>query len=109
MPIKPQSLTAKQTKERKQAYDRAYDKQRGGGFSRGYGGKEWEATQRMVTLRDDYRCVTCGCDVCVKPKDYAVDHIVERDQGGSDDPSNLQTLCVRCHGKKTRAEHPKQP
>ncbi len=109
MPIKPQSLTAKQTKERKKAYDRAYDKQRGGGGSRGYSGKGWEATQRLVLSRDENRCAHCGCDVNVKPRDYAIDHIKEKDQGGSDDPSNLQTLCVRCHGRKTRYEHPKQP
>jgi len=30
-----------------------------------------------------------------------VDHIVPRSAGGTDDPTNLQTLCVRCHSRKT--------
>jgi len=101
VPIKPQSLTAKQTKER----TRQYDKQRGTASQRGYGGKGWEAAKQLVLARDEYRCLNCGCDVGIRPKDYAIDHIVERDQGGSDDASNLQTLCAKCHGKKTRAEH----
>ncbi|MFO8237528.1 MAG: HNH endonuclease signature motif containing protein [Prochlorococcaceae cyanobacterium] len=33
-----------------------------------------------------------------------MDHIVPRNQGGSDDLSNLQALCVRCNaGKRRRA------
>lgn len=29
------------------------------------------------------------------------DHIVPKTQGGTDDASNLQTLCERCHNVKT--------
>lgn len=29
------------------------------------------------------------------------DHIVRRTDGGTDEKSNIQTLCVRCNGKKT--------
>jgi 5-methylcytosine-specific restriction protein A len=33
-----------------------------------------------------------------------VDHIVPLRHGGTDDLTNLQTLCLRCHGRKTVAE-----
>lgn len=33
-----------------------------------------------------------------------VDHIVPREQGGSDQWSNLQALCHSCHSKKTATE-----
>ncbi|AKI27425.1 hypothetical protein [Moraxella phage Mcat9] len=32
------------------------------------------------------------------------DHIINRAQGGSDDLSNLQTLCKPCHKIKTQKE-----
>jgi len=31
----------------------------------------------------------------------ATDHILSKEQGGTDDESNLQTLCLRCHSVKT--------
>lgn len=33
---------------------------------------------------------------------FDIDHIIERCRGGSDDDSNLQALCLCCHGVKTR-------
>lgn len=32
------------------------------------------------------------------------DHIIRREDGGTDEPSNLQTLCQRCHSAKTATE-----
>ena len=34
------------------------------------------------------------------PGDH-VDHIIQRSAGGADAWSNLQTLCARCHSRKT--------
>jgi len=33
-----------------------------------------------------------------------VDHIVAKGDGGTDDPTNLQALCRRCHEEKTAKE-----
>jgi 5-methylcytosine-specific restriction protein A len=33
-----------------------------------------------------------------------VDHVVPREQGGSDDWANLQALCASCHSRKTALE-----
>lgn len=34
----------------------------------------------------------------------AVDHIINKAAGGSDDPSNLQAICDACHAEKTSRE-----
>lgn len=40
-------------------------------------------------------CEQCGCN-----EDLTIDHIKPRSKGGSDDPSNLRTLCRMCNSKK---------
>ena len=58
-------------------------------------GKRWQ-----VFERDGWRCVSCG-----KSADdgaiLEVDHILPRSKGGSDDISNLQTLCRECNVGKS--------
>lgn len=51
--------------------------------------------RRLVFERDAYRCVNCG-----SWESLVVDHIVALSNGGSDDESNLQTLCQPCNGSK---------
>ena len=64
------------------------------GYQRGinYG---FENTKAMVLNRDNYTCQCCKG----KHKDskLEVHHIVFRSQGGSDEESNLITLCHTCH------------
>jgi 5-methylcytosine-specific restriction endonuclease McrA len=61
----------------------------------------WDAARSQVLRRDGFRCQRCGRKR--SPRSLEVDHIVERVRGGAlRDPSNLQTLCRRCHARKTR-------
>lgn len=55
----------------------------------------FENTKAMVLNRDQYTCQCCKG----KHKDskLEVHHIVFRSQGGSDDETNLITLCSTCH------------
>ena len=55
----------------------------------------FENTKAMVLNRDNYTCQCCKG----KHKDskLEVHHIVYRSQGGSDEESNLITLCHTCH------------
>lgn len=62
-------------------------------------GHHWQILRRMVLERDGYKCSQCN-----SRRRLEVDHIVPVDDGGTDDPDNLQTLCRNCHIRKTRAE-----
>jgi 5-methylcytosine-specific restriction endonuclease McrA len=53
-----------------------------------------------VLTRARGRCECCGAHE--HQRALEVDHIVPRNQGGSDDLSNLQALCFRCNAGKRR-------
>jgi hypothetical protein len=59
--------------------------------------------RRSIMERDGYRCLDCGRNPRVDPSCILhVDHRIAVANGGSNDPSNLQTLCDWCNlGKKT--------
>ena len=64
------------------------------GYQRGtnYG---FENTKAMILNRDNYTCQCCKGRH--KDSKLEVHHIVFRSQGGSDEESNLITLCHTCH------------
>lgn len=79
-----------------------YDKsQRNKESKRIYDSKRWrEQVRPSVLVRDNYKCVSCG--YLGRSDELVVDHIVELRDGGSPyDKTNLQTLCHKCHNKKT--------
>lgn len=48
------------------------------------------------------------CQKCKKEfqkSALTVDHIIPKSQGGTNDLSNKQLLCVKCHRKKTMIDH----
>jgi ATP adenylyltransferase len=78
-------------------------------FLENRGTAPWRHRKKSVgyvsgTLRYDvlkaakFRCELCG--VSAEDKALEVDHIVPRNRGGSDDPSNLQALCYSCNAMK---------
>ncbi|WP_083199234.1 RecQ family ATP-dependent DNA helicase [Rhizobium sp. AC44/96] len=60
----------------------------------------WEDTRRLVLARDGFKCVSCSTKL--KSRDADVHHLLPRSMGGSDELSNLVTLCDGCHA----AHHP---
>jgi hypothetical protein len=50
---------------------------------------------RAIFDRDGWICQRCGSH-----QNLTVDHVVPRAKGGTDDPSNLQTLCGSCNSSK---------
>jgi len=77
-------------------------------YRRGYGGKGWDYSRRRIFIRDKYKCQDCGRTCTPGSADNRdrphCDHIVPLSQGGTDTDDNKQTLCGKCHGKKTRTE-----
>lgn len=80
------------------------ERSRPNAHQRGYCSKAWSQTRKAVLVRDNYQCRSCG-RVCSGKREAQVDHVIPKDQGGSDLPDNLQTLCISCHARKTLAEH----
>ncbi|MEG3991578.1 HNH endonuclease [Microcoleus sp. S28C3] len=56
-----------------------------------------------VLARDKWKCLSCGRSAPTDGVLLELDHIIPRSKGGSDDMSNLQTLCKKCNiGKSNR-------
>jgi 5-methylcytosine-specific restriction enzyme A len=51
-----------------------------------------------VFRRDSYTCRHCGSEGNVRTLE--ADHVIPFSWGGTDDPGNLQTLCLRCNRRK---------
>ena len=78
------------------------DLRRGSRHERGYG-KEWEKLRDQIMVRD------CGmCQPCKKAGRFtaarAVDHKINKANGGTDEEENLQAICNPCHEEKTAGE-----
>lgn len=55
--------------------------------------------RRQIMIRDDYTCQICG-KYMPDEVGLQIDHIIPVSKGGKTIPSNLQTLCSKCNGKK---------
>lgn len=63
----------------------------------------WRPLRQYVYHRDGGKCVYCGCSVELHK--CHCHHVLELQDGGSNHPTNLKTLCVPCH--KNRHPHMK--
>lgn len=57
---------------------------------------EWRELRNYILARDKHRCLRCDKRFRAKGK-LSVHHLIPRSNGGSNDPSNLVTLCHKCH------------
>ena len=56
----------------------------------------WDELRRDVLIRDDFKCQECDrSDITLH-----VHHVLSLSNGGSNNLSNLKTLCVNCHTRK---------
>ena len=92
--------------ERNKIYD---DTARSKESAKVYQSSKWKKLREKVLIRDGFQCVKCGKVVGIKPKDHAVDHVVElKDGGAAFDINNLELLCQSCHSTKTAEEKRKR-
>lgn len=66
----------------------------------GRGGRPWRRLKEKIHLRDNWTCQHCRRVTT----QLELDHIVNVAQGGTDDESNLQSLCPPCHKDKSLKE-----
>lgn len=66
------------------------------------GGRRWMATRERVALAHGYQCAECG--LAWRTHIDQIDHCIPREQGGSNDDSNLRPMCRTCHKAKTDKE-----
>ncbi|TGV80247.1 HNH endonuclease, partial [Mesorhizobium sp. M00.F.Ca.ET.149.01.1.1] len=57
----------------------------------------WSTIRQQVLKRDGYRCVSCGIEL--KSASADIHHLLPRSMGGTDELSNLITLCDGCHAR----------
>lgn len=62
--------------------------------------KQYRKMRVKALERDEYRCVECG-----KDEELHVHHKVHRENGGTNDLENLETLCKWCHAEKHKGEN----
>lgn len=77
---------------------REQDKDRGTANQRGYDAR-WRKL-RLMYLRAHPLCVVCARENRVTEA-TDVDHIIPKRDGGTDEESNLQSMCHSCHSRKT--------
>jgi 5-methylcytosine-specific restriction endonuclease McrA len=67
-----------------------------------YHTKVWQQLRKRVMIRDLYVCQIKlpGCTVLAS----VADHIVPREQGGTDLEDNLRAACARCHNARHNAD-----
>jgi 5-methylcytosine-specific restriction endonuclease McrA len=59
------------------------------------------ATRRQVRRRADNRCEYCGLPQDAVPvATFHIEHIIPKQHGGTDDPSNLALACFHCNQHK---------
>jgi ATP-dependent DNA helicase RecQ len=62
---------------------------------------DWRGISESILRRDKFKCVEC--ETPCNRDEADIHHLLSRSAGGSDEPSNLITLCDGCHA----AHHPK--
>ena len=81
---------------------RAWDHGGKSRHERGYG-HQWERIRKLVLQRDNRLCQPCLRKSRVTPA-AAVDHILAKAKGGTDELENLEAICRPCHLDKTMRE-----
>ncbi|BAZ40994.1 HNH endonuclease [Calothrix sp. NIES-4101] len=64
-----------------------------------------QAVRQYIFKRDRYQCQSCG--KVEQETQLSIDHITPLAGGGSNDMSNLHTLCLTCNQRKSDKADPR--
>ena len=81
---------------------KAWIRKEGKTTERGYGAA-WRKIRKLVIRRDSGLCQPCLKNNRVTEFN-AIDHIIPKAKGGTDELSNLQCICNECHKQKTSTQ-----
>ena len=70
--------------------------------ARGYG-TAWDRLRLTILKRDRHLCQPCNANGRTSAA-TSVDHITPKAKGGTDDPTNLQSICSECREAKDAAD-----
>ncbi len=76
------------------------DRARGTSTQRGYG-YHWRKIRDNFLAKNPWCIDPFGDHPSQRVAAHQVDHVIPRSNGGTNDESNLQSLCDHCHDKKT--------
>ena len=93
---------AKHKPEQKTGWDGFRKKHGSSRHKAGYGHK-WDKLRERILIRDRHLCQEC-LRLGIFTQAKHVDHILNKANGGTDDEHNLESLCRKCHQKKTNRE-----
>lgn len=68
-------------------------------------GRHLQRRNARIKLRDLYTCQECGRVT----DELEIDHIVPLSRQGTDDDSNVRSLCTDCHRRKSESERTGKP
>jgi 5-methylcytosine-specific restriction protein A len=81
-------------------YDRSgWDAHRPAANRWAYSGR-WSEVRLLVLQRDHYACQLAIPGLCIG-RASQVDHVIQPEAGGTNDPSNLRSVCRPCHARRT--------
>lgn len=75
-------------------------------WGKGRGGRPWRRLRKLVLDRDRYLCTLCF-NAGILTEATEVDHIIGVAEGGTDELSNLRSVCRKCHEKITAIQRSK--
>jgi hypothetical protein len=67
------------------------------------GSSSWIRKEKRLALyiRDEFTCCYCGRQLKgANPREVTLDHLVPRNAGGDNQPSNLVTACLSCNSSR---------
>jgi len=61
-------------------------------------------TKEALLEEQEYKCANDSCGLSINLSTSNCDHIIPLANGGTNEPENLQMLCIPCHKEKSAAE-----
>lgn len=100
------------TKQEHNEYQKAYNRKNGYKSVGSMHKKRFGGLRDFILTRDGNKCVMCGMTnkehLALWERSLTINHIDHQGRYAkvaNNDPENLETLCLRCHGRKDQVNY----